>query len=251
MDGVLDLCRAHQLLLLEDCCESLGAKFNGQSVGTFGLASSFSFFFSHHITTMEGGMICCQSEELSDLFRLLRAHGWARNVKYATVNEQDGIDPRYMFLNWGFNVRPTELQAGFGLEQIKRLPAFQAQRAKNATYFKKYLDGHSHLMQTMKVHPKAECSWFALPIVLTPECPFTKEAFLRYLESEGIETRPIVAGNLARQPVCRIFPELECSNLPGADIVHDRGFYLGLHPFDSTQLIDRLAETIDRYIKHC
>ncbi|TSA57087.1 DegT/DnrJ/EryC1/StrS family aminotransferase [bacterium] len=248
MERILALSQKHDLTLIEDCCEALGAKFDGQPVGTFGLAGAFSFFFSHHITTMEGGMIICRDQELSDLFRLLRAHGWARNARYVQVNRQDDLDPRYMFLNWGFNVRPTELQAGFGLEQMKRLPAFHAQRLKNATYIKKYLSKHTDLMCTPEVHPKAECSWFALPIMLTASCPFLKTELLSYLEEQGVETRPIVAGNLARQPVCQMFPELQGTDLPGADEVHARGFYMGIHPFDSQKDLDRLVETFEKFI---
>lgn len=249
MDRILALCQKHDLVLIEDCCEATGAKFKGQAVGTFGWAGSFSFFFSHHISTMEGGMIVCVDQSLSDVFRLLRAHGWARNTKYLEIEPQAGLDPRYTFTNWGFNVRPTELQAGFGLEQLKRLPAFNAQRAKNVAYFRKYLCRYNDLMRLMDVHSQAECTWFALPIVLTEDCSFTKTKLLSYLESQGIETRPIVAGNLALQPVCQLFPELQNENLSGASIVHERGFYLGLHPIDSTQALDRLAETFEQFIR--
>lgn len=248
MDRVTSICQKHNLVLIEDCCEALGARYKGQPVGTFGIAGSFSFFFSHHITTMEGGMIVCRDQPLSDLFRLLRAHGWARNTKYAQVEPYDDLDQRYMFLNWGFNVRPTELQAGFGLEQLKRWPAFHAQRLQNAAYFQNHLDRHRDLMRLMQVAPEAECSWFALPVMLTPECPFKKADFLAYLEKQGVETRPIVAGNLARQPVCKLYPGLQASDLAGADAVHDRGFYLGLHPFEARQNLDRLAETFERFI---
>jgi CDP-6-deoxy-D-xylo-4-hexulose-3-dehydrase len=249
MDRILALCRRYDLVLIEDCCEALGAKFKGQAVGTFGLAASFSFFFSHHITTMEGGMIVCRDRILSDVFRLLRAHGWARNTKYLQVEPQAGLDPRYMFINWGFNVRPTELQAGFGLEQLKRLPSFNAQRVKNVEYFNNYLRRYLDLMRLMEVNPQAECSWFALPIVLTADCPFSKDKFLSYLEAMGVETRPVVAGNLTLQPACQLYPELQDANLPGANIVHERGFYLGLYPFDSTQALDRLAETFEQFIR--
>ena len=248
MDRVTSICQKHNLVLIEDCCEALGAKYRGQPVGSFGVAGSFSFFFSHHITTMEGGMIICKDQKLSDLYRLLRAHGWARNARYAEVEPQDDLDPRYMFLNWGFNVRPTELQAGFGLEQLKRLPAFHAQRLKNAAYFQRLMERHHDLMHLMQVAPEAECSWFALPIMLMPESPFKKADFLAYLEKQGVETRPIVAGNLARQPVCKLYPELQESDLPGADAVHERGFYLGLHPFEVKQNLDRLAEIFERFI---
>ena len=194
-------------------------------------------------------MIICQDQPLSDLFRLLRAHGWARNTKYIHVEQQGDLDPRYMFLNWGFNVRPTELQASFGLEQLKRLPIFHAQRLKNVAHFQDYLSRHADLMCTMEVHPKSECSWYALPIVLTADCPFSKAEFLSHLEEQGVETRPIVAGNLARQPVCQMFPELQETRLPGADVVHERGFYLGLHPFDGRRNLDRLAEIFEQLIR--
>jgi len=120
---------------------------------------------------------------------------------------------------------------------------------KNVEYFQKYLCRHPDLMRLMEVHPQAECSWFALPIILTQECPFTKDEFLSYLEAQGVETRPIVAGNLALQPVCQFYPELQSDSLPGANIVHDRGFYLGLHPFDMKQTLDRLAEIFERFIR--
>jgi dTDP-4-amino-4,6-dideoxygalactose transaminase len=249
MDRVLDLCRRYRLLLIEDCCEALGAKFDGKAVGTFGLAGSYSFFFSHHITTMEGGAIVCGDRSLSDMFRLLRAHGWARNTKYTDAIGADDLDPRYMFLNWGFNLRPTELQAGFGLEQLKRVGSYLAQRIENANYFLRQLRSHGDLIQSMEIHPKAECSWFALPLLLTPTCPFSKRALLEYLEREGVETRPIVTGNIARQPVCKMFPELQELNLPGADAIHDRGFYVGLHPFPAKEQLDRLVQTFDTFLR--
>jgi CDP-4-dehydro-6-deoxyglucose reductase, E1 len=249
MDRVQSICRKYDLVLIEDCCESLGARYDGKPIGTFGMAGTFSFFFSHHITTMEGGMIICRDQNLSDVFRLLRAHGWARSMKHVKADAWCDIDPRYMFLNWGFNLRPTEIQAGFGLEQLKRLPLFHTSRLQNAAYFGEYLSGYNHLMRTMEVHPKAECSWFALPVLLAKDCPFSKTELLQYLEEQGIETRPLVAGNLARQPVCRMFPELQEDHLAGADAIHERGFYLGLYPFNSKQLLDRLAETFDRFIR--
>ena len=153
-----------------------------------------------------------------------------------------------MFLNWGFNVRPTELQAGFGLEQLKRWPAFHSQRLKNVAYFQNQLNVFRELMYIMEVSPDANCSWLALPIMLSTGCPFTKEEFVTYLEKQGIETRPIVAGNIARQPVCELFPELQDTNLPGADQVHNNGFYIGLHPFEAQQSLDRVIGIFHEFI---
>lgn len=248
MDRILDICRRHDLLLLEDCCEALASSYRGRRVGTFGVASAFSFFFSHHITTMEGGMICTGDEQLSDLFRLLRAHGWARNAKYLTPPPHTRLDLRYVFMNWGFNVRPTELQAAFGLEQLQRLPEFTAARARNVEHARKRFGRLSQFIQFMEVHPQAECSWFALPFMLASDCPFGREQFTSFLEDVGVETRPIVAGNLARQPVCELFPDLQGMHLPGADAVHDRGLYVGLYPVDTPNEIDRLGDLIETFV---
>lgn len=248
MTSIMEIARKHDLVLFEDCCESLGAQFSGQPVGSFGVAASFSFFFSHHITTMEGGMITCADPELSDLFRLLRAHGWARNTKHRPPTEAPGVDPRYTFLNWGFNVRPTELQAGFGLVQLDRLSDFYRLRIENARYLRGLIRPVGETLHLMEVHPDAECSWFALPLVVAADAPFSRDELVRHLEEQGIETRPIVAGNLARHPVVDLFPELRAADLPGADAIHDRGFYLGLHPVEGREKLDRLATVILEYV---
>lgn len=246
MDVVTSIVQKHDLVLLEDCCEALGATYRGKRVGTFGLASSFSFFFSHHITTMEGGMVCTDDTELSDLLRVLRAHGWARNTKYLELPRSD-VDPRYMFVNWGLNVRPTEIQAAFGLEQLERLRDFQAARLRNVEYAKELFAPFQSFMRSIDVAPNAECAWFALPFLLAEGLPFRKRELLQYLDGSGIETRPIVAGNLMRQPVHRIFPELGGMDLAGADAVHDRGFYIGLYPVDSREQLERVAAVIDAF----
>jgi CDP-6-deoxy-D-xylo-4-hexulose-3-dehydrase len=165
------------------------------------------------------------------------------------MEEHTEMDQRYMFLNWGFNVRPTELQAGFGLEQLKRWPSFHSQRLKNVNYFQAQFKDFRDFMCLMEVSQDADCSWLALPIMLTPECPFSKDDFLKYLEANGIETRPIVAGNIARQPACKLFPELQDNNLPGADLVHTRGFYIGLHPIDNNKKLDRIIDLFHKFIK--
>ncbi len=248
MDAVQRLCATRDLVLMEDCCESLGARFRGRSVGTFGVAGTFSFFFSHHITTMEGGMISCDDADLSDLLRLLRAHGWSRNMRYSVPEASPGIDPRYTFLNWGFNVRPTELQASFGLEQLERFPTFHRLRGENAAYFAAGFKRYQDLVTLMQVHPDAECSWFALPAVVKHDAPFTRDALVAHLEAAGNETRPIVAGSLARHPVSQLYPELLGAELPGADAVHDRGFYIGLHPLPHEGKLDRVLETFEAFL---
>ena len=247
MDRIKDICLRRDLLLIEDCCESLGAKWRGQGVGTFGLAGTFSFFFSHHLTTMEGGMILTTDPELAERYRLLRAHGWSRNLRNPPA-PHDGLDPRYTFLSWGFNVRPTELQAGFGLVQLERFTGFQQHRYRNADHFQQRMAIHRDRIKVMQVAEGGECSWFAIPVTITKDAGFTREELAAFLEANGVETRPIVAGNLAAHPAAAGFPMLTFGALPGAELIHERGMYFGLHPVDSTESLTRVCDLIDNFI---
>ena len=243
LDAVLALAAKHNLFVLEDCCEALGSTWRGKKVGTFGLGAAFSFFFSHHITTMEGGMITTADAALADELRILRAHGWLRNVQRdSSALAGFDVDPRYAFVNWGFNVRPTELQAGFGLQQLLKLPAFEERRRVLAHRFFSYL-AETEFFAAPVVHGNASVSWMALPFMIRPSAPFTRDDVAAYLEANGVETRPIVAGNLAMQPAACIFPELCGDSLPGAVDVHRNGLYVGLSPMTSDAEMSRLIET--------
>lgn len=248
MDRIQSICQQHNLILIEDCCESLGAKWRGQYVGTFGQASSFSFFFSHHLTTMEGGMILTRDPVLAERFRLLRAHGWSRNLKNPPA-PATGLDSRYTFLNWGFNVRPTELQAGFGLVQLEKSEEFQQFRDGNAEIAIRRLSLHTDFLRLMHTGAEGTCTWFALPIMVLKGAPFTRKEITEFLEANGVETRPIVTGNLARHPAAKNFPEvLSTGALSGADEIHEHGFYVGLHPIDNSRELMRLFDLIDEFV---
>lgn len=257
MNAILDVASATNALVLEDSCEALGARLGGKSVGALSDAGSFSFFFSHHITTMEGGMILTTNEELAERLRLLRAHGWSRNVRrpenvVTTVEfEESRLDPRYTFIEWGFNVRPTELQAGFGLEQFKRIPDFEEHRLANFETFRSLLTERSlnDVLSLPQTLPGASPSWFALPMIVHADAGFERDTLTDFLDANGVETRPIVAGNLARHPVRRRFPEVLTGSLPGADIVHERGFYVGLYPFDMSERLVRLADMMQAFVQ--
>jgi CDP-6-deoxy-D-xylo-4-hexulose-3-dehydrase len=242
----LPLADRHGLVVLEDCCEALGALWDGVHVGNFGMASAFSFFFSHHLTTMEGGMVTVQDPALADQLRILRAHGWVRNVAQAGPElEGFDVDPRYAFVNWGFNVRPTELQAGFGLAQLARMPEFTARRHELAETFYAFVRQHPFL-SAPAVSSRARPVWMALPFLVDEGAPFSRDELARRLEDAGIETRPIVAGNLARQPVARVFPRLVSGAYPGADEVHRRGLYVGLSPYVTDEMMASLIAHLAR-----
>ena len=254
MDDIWSIADDAGALVLEDSCEALGAKWRGNSVGSLGQAGSFSFFFSHHMTTMEGGMILTKDEELAERLRLLRAHGWSRNVRQPerlglSESQLSGLDPRYTFVEWGFNVRPTELQAGFGLEQLKRIPKFEEHRRVNFSIFRELLEERdlAKYIQLPKALPESEPSWFALAMMVQPGSPKSRDDLVYFLGQSGVETRPIVAGSLAKHPVRTRFPDIFETALPGADAVHSHGFYIGLYPFEMRASLVRVADLMARF----
>lgn len=201
----------------EDCCEALGS-----DVGLLGDMASWSFFFSHHMTTMEGGMVTTKSTRLASLLRSLRSHGWARH---------EGRNP-YEFVTVGFNVRPTEVAAVIGRVQLERLDHFNKIRAENRQVFLDALDG----CPGIELFPEAT---FGLPMIAED-----RDGLARHLGDNGVETRPILAGNLLRQPAFANFPP---QHLPGADRVHYHGLYVGLHPTPDSG-VERVAELIGKYL---
>ena len=243
MTRLMDVAERHDLVVLEDCCEALGAAWGGQKVGTFGLAGAYSFFFSHHITTMEGGMVFTGDADVAEQLRLLRAHGWSRYLARGAPSRSD-VDARYEFTTWGVNVRPMEAQGAFGLVQLERLKGFQRNRVRNAEKVQELVVPLREHLSLMTVPTDASCSWFALPFLVDPKSKMSRSDVARALEEAGVETRPIVAGNLARQPMTKLFPQLVTGDLPGAEQVHKQGFYIGLHPFEDDGLLERLGKTL-------
>lgn len=238
-------CQDRNLVLIEDCCEAQGTTYDGRHVGTFGAMGAFSFFFAHHMCTMEGGAVVTDSDHLADTLRTLRAHGWCRNLQHPPSLSTD-VDPRYAFISWGLNVRPTELQAGFGIHQLKKVDGWNATRRKLAATFANQIATHPELKDHLRF-PTWETgvcdpSFFALPLLARSR--ERRDYITRYLEPAGIETRPIVAGNIARHPVADHF---ECLREfqrdhpnSGADQIHDLGFYVGLSPLNREHDISNL-----------
>lgn len=239
MQSIRELCERHNLMIFEDCCEALGASFEDRKVGSFGVAGTFSFFASHHISTMEGGMIVTDNAELADQCRMMRAHGWARDIKHrnddVTVLSRYGSneDPRYLFLGMGFNFRPTELSAEMGRIQLTKLDSFNEWRNRNAQKVRdQFRSTNGHFIEYLGHDYRSKPAWFALPFVLRDELPYTREQVCNYLKSWSIDTRPIVGGNLARHPAFWRYRGIASGPLIGADVIHDRGFYIGLPPLD-------------------
>ena len=231
MGEIMAIARRHRLLVIEDACEAHGAEYGGRKVGSFGDLASFSFFFGHHISTIEGGMLLTNSDEYAELARALRAHGWIRDLKdkEAIAHEHPEIDPRYLFANIGYNLRPTEIQGAFGIHQMDKLERYIEARRENARHWDSQLQPFSqHLLH----HREAEGTrhvWFGYPLLVRPEAPFRREELVAHLEAKGVETRPIMAGNIDEQPAMRLFPYRKVGALANARLIHRNAFYIGNH----------------------
>ena len=232
--------------LIEDCCESHGATINGQKIGNFGICSSFSFYWGHHISTVEGGMICTNDEEIYKLALLKRSHGLARELpkKYHSYykNKYKDIDFRFLFLTTGFNVRNTELSAVLGLTQLKYLDRYIAIRNNN---YKRFIDILSMYRKFFLIPYKEGISSFVLPFLLKNRAD--KENLQEYLTKRDIESRPIVTGNLLKQPFLKYLSVID--EFPNADFIHTNGFYIGNNQFVDKKRLDYLKNVLAEFFK--
>ncbi len=226
------IAKKYGLILLEDNCESLGASIDSKMTGSFGFASSHSFFFSHHICTMEGGMVNTNSKELMETLVSLRAHGWTRGLEPTnSVFSSSGNDweDLYRFVLPGFNLRPTDLSGAIGVKQLEKLPRFIQKRRENAVFFvSKFKDSQNFKIQ----FEVGNSSWFGFSIVLQNKLLGKRKEIIKLLSANGIETRPIVAGNFTLNPVMKFLNFLPLAPMPSADLIHNEGFFIGNHHFD-------------------
>ncbi len=248
---LLELVAEHGLLLLEDTCESLGSVYDGRMLGTLGCFGTFSFYFSHHMTTIEGGMVLAETDEDYDLLKCLRAHGWSREQSNRAELESANrhIDPRFLFVNVGYNLRPMEIQAAFGLEQLKRLDEMNRQRRANVRRIREAFGRHARWRGQLHF-PEATAGldpcWFGFPFLVDAALELDYRKFTNSLMRQGVDTRPIVSGNMALQPAVRHFNiELGLGPFTGAQAVHDRGLFIGCHARElADATIARLVDLI-------
>ena len=237
IEAISEYCKSKDILLLEDTCESLGTDCNGKKLGNFGLASSFSTFVGHHMSTVEGGLIATDDDELNQMIRMVRAHGWDRNVTQQQRNElrskwniNDFYGP-YTFYTLGYNVRPMELQGLIGSIQLKYVD--EANENRRRSYGRVFDSINSKDLMLPNQHVSA----FAIPVICSS--PEIRDTYVKKCKELGIETRPIVAGNMNRQP---FFKEYATEiPLPVADKIHTCGFYLPNHPDLTEEEIDYLS----------
>jgi len=229
------------ITLIEDNCESLGAEFEERKAGTFGVMGSFSTFFSHHISTMEGGLVVTDDEELYHILLSLRAHGWTRNLpKENHVCGTKGDDPfeeSFRFVLPGYNVRPLEMSGALGIEQLKKLPHFIAERRKNGVLLQNALANHSDLLIQSEI---GQSSWFGFSLVIKPGSVWTRKELVKKLTEIGFECRPIVTGNFAKNEVVKYFDSEIHGQLKNAEHVDQNGLFIGNHHYSISGAIQEL-----------
>lgn len=236
MESINEICKRHDIILIEDSCEALGSELNDKKLGTLGLAGSFSFYYGHHISTIEGGMVVTDDQELFNLMRSIRSHGWGRDLE---SNEMERLKTKfnvdefrnfYTFYYPGFNLRSTDLNAYLGISQLKKMNLIVQKRQDNFNFYKNSFHG----LWSQTSH-NTILSSFAYGT-------FIKNRFEIYhqLKSHDIESRPLICGNLARHP----FWKNSTDDLPNADKVHDEGIYFPNHANLGVEQIERIWSVI-------
>ena len=239
-DAINKLIRDKDIILLEDNCESMGAEYKGKAAGSFGLVSTFSTFYSHHISTMEGGFVTTDNEELYHILLSLREHGWTRRLpkqNHISNKGNDDFEESFRFVLPGYNVRPVEMSGAVGIEQLIKMPTFLKQRRDNARVFVELFRNHPNFFIQKDVD---NSSWFGFSLVIKPQSQIARKNVINKLRENKIECRPIVAGNFTKHEVIKYFNFVIHNQLDNADLIHKNGFFVGNHHFDIQDKIEYL-----------
>ena len=244
LDRIKQICDEKGIILIEDNCESLGTELHTGKAGNFSIASSFSFFVAHHMSTIEGGMVCTDDTDLAQMLRIVRANGWDRNLTAVqqlkwrkNFNIQSEFDAKYTFYDLGYNFRPTEITGFIGLYQLKFIEENIAKRENNYILLESILHDNPDLIQLDRTHLK-RLSSFAYPILC--RTPKLRDEYIFQFSGAGVEIRPMIAGNIQNQPFYRKYVQ-NTFDLPGTDFIHNCGFYCGNYPELSESDLETLS----------
>lgn len=233
---IRQLCAQKNIVILEDNCESLGAEFDDVKSGNFGIMSTHSFFFSHHISTMEGGMISTDDEELYHILLSLRAHGWTRNlpeINHVTGRKnKDSFEESFKFVLPGYNLRPLEMSGAIGIQQMKKINDIIQGRRNNAKVFQEAMSNNEYFDIQKEM---GKSSWFGFSLLLKKGASVNRDMILKKLTEKGFETRPIVTGNFLKNPVINYFYDYEDNGCPNAEFMDQNGFFIGNHHYDVSE----------------
>ncbi|MDB9979516.1 DegT/DnrJ/EryC1/StrS family aminotransferase [Candidatus Pelagibacter sp.] len=226
-DTINKIIKDKNIFIFEDNCESLGAEYKGRQTGTFGVIGTFSTYFSHHISTMEGGFVTTDNEEIYHILLSLRAHGWTRNLpkKNHVANKSDDMfEESFRFVLPGYNVRPIEMSGAIGVKQLKKTPSFLKKRRENAKLFIKLFKDHPNYLIQKDID---KSSWFGFSLIIKPSSNLKRKDIINKLQKNDIECRPIVTGNFVRNEVMKYFDYEVHEELKNANYLHDNGFFVG------------------------
>ena len=247
MDAIMAIAGRHHLMVLEDCCEAHGTTYQDRRVGSFGSVATFSFYVAHNMTTGEGGMIVTSDPEMDAVLRSLREFGRLKQPASLPFSYRDGVltdyDNRYVFERLGYNVRMTDTIAAFGIEQLKKLDTFNAQRIATANYYTDHLESFRDWIQTPTVPEGIVHTYYAYPVVVRQGAPYSRQQLARFLEERKIETRALFGGSLIDQPAFRRLGLRTIGELPVTRWLRDCCFFIGCHP--------GIGEAARAYVTQC
>ncbi len=262
MDKIVAFCKRHQLILLEDNCDSLGSQYDGKRTGSFGLLATQSFYPPHHMTMGEGGAIHYNDIRFDRILRSLRDWGrscWCRGddkrvlgacgVRFNYSVDGKPYDHKYMFSQIGYNLKPIEAQAAIGVEQIKRMPFFIKKREKNFKRFYNHAKKWKNYFILPKSLPKTKPCWFSFVLTIRDDVKFTRHQITTFLEDKKIQTRPLFGGNITKQPAYLNVKFRTVDKLVNADRILHSSFFLSIYPGIGYEEIDYIAQHIDDFLK--
>jgi CDP-6-deoxy-D-xylo-4-hexulose-3-dehydrase len=259
MAALRALARKHALYLIEDSCDTLGAKFNHAPTGTYSDISTTSFYGSHIINAAGGGgMICLDRPQWANRAKVLR--GWGRSS--SLFGESEDLDKRFcarigripydakfIFTEIGYNFLPLEVSAAFGLEQLKKLPRFAAARRKNFARLLRFFEKYEEFFVLPRQTPNSETSWLAFPLTIKRQSPFSRRDVTTWLEKHAIQTRPVFTGNILKQPAFRRIMRRAPGRFPVTDYIMEQAFLIGCHQGLGAKHLDYLEDTFECFLK--
>jgi len=263
MDSIMQIASKHKLLVLEDNCDALGSTYDGKKTGTFGILSAESFYPAHHMTTAgEGGAVFINDLRLKRIISSLRewgracwcgAAGGGENgvcgVRFKYKIDDIPYDHKYIFSHIGYNVKPVEIQAAMGRVQLTKVPQFTEARKRNFAAYTHFFKDYEDLFVLPRAMPKSDPSWFAFPLTIRKDTPFDRFTLTRFLEERMIQTRPIFAGNILRQPGYKNIKHRKAGNLTNSDITFTNTFFIGVYPAITSKHVDYITSTFKEFFK--
>lgn len=268
MDRLMEIVKKYNLVLLEDCCDALGTTYDGQPLGSFGEMASCSFYPAHHITMGEGGFVACNNSEQEDILRSFREWGRgcycvgpeANKLKCGTCKKRfsnwipampdEIFDHKYVYDEIGYNLKPIELQSAMGLEQIKKLPEITTLRKRNYSLLFSVYEKYEKYFYLPRAREKSDPSWFAFPLTIRKDAPFTRTEIVDFLEENLIQTRPYFAGNIMLQPAYSHLMDINKAknDYPNATLTMTNTFFHGTSPVITPEQIEYIGKIVDQFM---